>query len=112
MASSIAHLVAIVGSLSGQIFLSRWLPVWCLFLAAFGVESVQPFSPVGAIGVELLFAAVVSPRQDGLWVLFGIGGRLTGQKVAFCLPGAFFCTFLKSTMVKRMLIYFAQLEWQ
>jgi hypothetical protein len=36
----LVNLVAVAGSLSGKIFLSRWLVAWCLVLAAFGVESV------------------------------------------------------------------------
>ena len=108
MALFLVNLVAVAGSLSGKIFLSRWLPVWCLFLAAFGVESVQPFSPVGAIGVELLFAAVVLPCRDVSRALLGSGGRILGLKMASSLLGAFFCTFIESIKKKWMLIYLAQ----
>ena len=71
MALSFARLVAVAGSLSGQIFLSRWLVVWCSFLAAFGVKSVQPFFPDGANGVEQLFAAILLARRDGFGLLLG-----------------------------------------
>jgi len=52
MASFSAHLVAVAGSLSGQNMVSRWLLAWCSFLTAFGVESVQPFSPEVVLEVE------------------------------------------------------------
>jgi len=58
MASSFAHLVAVAGSLSGQILVSSCLLVWRSFLTAFGVEKVQPFSPVGAKGLKQLIVAV------------------------------------------------------
>jgi len=58
MASFMAHLVAVAGSLSGHILMTRWLLACCSFLAAFGVESVQPFSPKQVLRDEQLFAAV------------------------------------------------------
>ena len=84
---------------------------WCLVLAAFGVESVQPFSPEHALQVEQLFAAVVLPCQDVSRALLGSGGRILSLKMASCLLGAFFCTFIESIKKKRMLIYLAQVEW-
>jgi len=111
MALFLVNLVAVAGSLSGKIFLSRWLVAWCLVLAAFGVESVQPFSPEHALQVEQLFAAVVLPCRDVSRALLGSGGRILGLKMASCLLGAFFCTFIESIKKKRVLIYLAQVEW-
>jgi len=103
--------VAVAGSLSGQLFLTRWLLACCSFLATFGVESVQPKSPKQVLGVEQLFAAVLLAGRDVFRVLLGSGGRITVLKMASCLLGAFSCTLLKSTKVKRMLIFLARVEW-
>ena len=103
--------MAVAGSLSGQILMTRWLLAWCSFLATFGVDSVQPFSPEHVLEVEQLFAAVLLAGRDVFGVLLGFAGRFLDLEVASCLLGAFFCALLKSTKVKRMLIYLAQLEW-
>ena len=94
MALSSAHHVEAAGSLSGQIFLSSWLVKMCSFLAAFGVESVQPFSPDGGNGLDQLFAAALLARRDVFGALLDIDGRFTGQEVASCLLAALFCTSL------------------
>jgi len=111
MALSLAHLEAVAGSLSGQNLVSKWLLARCSYLAAFGVESVQPLSPEDVLEVEQLFAAVLLAGRDVFGVLLGSGGRLTVLKMASCQLGGYFCTLLKSTKVKRMLIYLARVEW-
>jgi len=63
--------------------------VWCSFLAAFGVETVQPLSPEQVLRVEQLFAAVSLAGRDVSRELLGSGGRLTVLEVAACLLAAF-----------------------
>jgi len=106
-----AHLVAVAGSLSGQIVMTRWLLAWCSFLATFGVESVQPICPEQVLRDEQLFAAVLLAGRDVFGVLLGSDGRFLDLEVASCLLGGYFCIFLKSTKKKRMLISLARVEW-
>ena len=70
---------------------------WCSFLAAFGVETVQPFSPEQVVRVEQLFEAVSLAGRDVSREPLGSDGRFTVLEVAACLLGAFFGTFLKAT---------------
>ena len=86
--------------------------VWCSFLTAFGVATVQPISSEHVIGIEPLFVAVQLAREDAFGVLLGIVGRFLGLEVASCLLGAFLGTFLESTEEGRKFIYLAQVVWQ